>query len=367
MLGSFQLSIIQIAAFPLLLFLVWKVRVFSRGVPRGVLLFSIIGALTATTMAYTYHGDHAKSFLVAQLERDEFGTDSRILREMISQAIPGSSGVAPRRLLEEIKESREAERRFGDASPLVWGNRRWLVVSVPRAIQTEQVRELHQTVEQLLHLQIVDAVSLFGLSFEPERATAHFIGAFFSGFLDESYARLGPVERELQREISLREAASIGGTWSSFSHRAFPLWTLGNRHFQRAIADGRYERGEMDCAVRAYKDARGYLRFGDNPDLAAAIFNNHALALLVRAWHEGHPRFKKEARSLLRLAMKTLRQPNIYKTPYVAAQIARQNLHSIEGSGHGRGKLKVEGKKKHGKGKPGKKRKKKRGKGHGKR
>jgi hypothetical protein len=129
---------------------------------------------------------------------------------------------------------------------------------------------------------------------------------------------------------NLLQAGNHAAPWSSFAHRSYALWVYANYQLLAFLESGTYEPGELDCIIEYYNQARGFLRRGDNRELHAAILNNKALALYVKYTMEGDRSLRKRSVATLLQAVRTLREPDVFKASPRAATVARENLFVVK-------------------------------------
>ena len=285
-LTSVDISYIQLLVFPLLLFVFYRFSFLKLRVPRLVLLAALLCAVFATAFSFTYLPARGGVFLVARLAGDSHEINSRLFRAKIhadaSMLANSHRPAAVRRYFREISSLREAAEALKgrkDRRALVWGNRRWLNVSLkrrePKSLDELEIPAAH---EWLRALRLVLTVPVIGLSYNPPNETGGFLALLFSGLAGGSRGTvLSP-----SQELHLRDAGEMVAAWTSFAHKAYPYLLLGNHYLAQAFSREAYQAGEMHCALRAYLRGLSFLRPGNNPDLEAALHNNLGVALAAR-------------------------------------------------------------------------------------
>jgi hypothetical protein len=117
--------------------------------------------------------------------------------------------------------------------------------------------------------------------------------------------------------------------WTSFSHRAVPMWMMGTYHLVRAISSKELEKGELSCAISSFEAARAQLRPSDNLELQSAISNNLAVALLLReAAERAHSQVPKVVVKLLKRCFK---HEKLSHRSLPASALASFNLSILKG------------------------------------
>jgi hypothetical protein len=340
----FSLPHIQLVVFPLVLFLLWKLRILGRRVPKAPLMGAMFLAILASGYSYLYVRDEPLSFVVAKLEGDDFEARSRqfrLLHRAQLRRIGGTRAIEAQRTHESFRSHAEALRFLNRSAYLpavVWGNERWVTLTLhPERTRYPVSGEL-KTWLSALGLQFVESVPVVGLSIDPEDATAEFLSRVLAALLPLSHSSIGALSQRFRGtgfsesgriENELMYAANQQAPWNSFAHRAYPWWLLGNLQLTKALHDGRVEKGELECAIRSYTQARRFIGRGDNPELLAAALNNRAVAQAILGQF-GRPRSSRAlVKHTLRVAVASLKEPNLYGVPFRAAKIARANLKAI--------------------------------------
>lgn len=326
----------QILAFPFVLFFLWKLRILGRRVPKAALIAAMFGALLASGYSYLYVRDEPLSFVVARLEGDDFEARSRQFRLLHQEQltkIHGPRVIKAQRTHESFRSHTEALRflnRSAHLPAVVWGTDRWITLTLhPERTRVPVSGELRSWTSAL-GLQLVESVPVVGLSMNPEQATAEFISRVLAALLPLTRPGLGVVgQRRVEDELMF--TANQQAPWNSFAHRAYPWWLLGNLQLAHALRDGRVERGELECAIRSYTQARRFIGRGDNPELLAAALNNRAVAQAILGQFAKPRTSRKLVKNTLRAAVGTLKERNLYGVSFRAAKIARANLKAVRG------------------------------------
>jgi len=332
-----DLSEYQIIALPLVWILLWRLRVAGVLIPRVVLLISVIGAILSLGYSRLHVPDEQWAIVVSHFQADEFEIKTRQFRERLEHEIGRAAphfGVRVERSSLSISSHREALRFLNSAEHLpavIWGTSRWVNVSMHPERTASLNREALEPWISIVGLEIVPSVPIIGMSKEPESDTARFLvtalGGLFSGSL-KAHEHSDSVRS--WTESTLLGAATQQSPWTTFAHRAFPWFVIGNRHFAQALKGGTYQAGEMACAIEAYTNVRRSLRAGDNPELLAAALNNRAVAHAIVQLVERRPELKRLIRRELRTAAHAAREKNLFKVEFLAPKIAKLNLEMLE-------------------------------------
>lgn len=308
-------SLAQFFVYPVLLVLFYKLRFFKVVVPPWALVFGIVGASYSVASAYTAYRSTGAGLLVARLAGDEFESESDIFRREISSFVEGKEGFTVTRYHATIKSDAEARDLLSDSKALAvaWGDTDWVNISFATlpALELSQFG-ISPMFEEFGDLKPVRSVPIIGLSFKPMKVTARFLAGLERALLSET-----PTE--------IYDLALIATSWSSFAHRSFAWWKLGNLYLEQVLSKDSYEPGELDCARKAYQEALGLMDPADNPELYAAISNNLAISLIMHSRLDGDKRAMRKARKLLKAGAATLQVKNIFDLPYVAGKVAKQN------------------------------------------
>lgn len=317
------LSAAQIIIFPFVVLFLFNLKIYERRLPRSLLALALIVAMLSALVLYTYKTRDRLTFFVASLVGDEYESASRIFRENITKQIPKQSGISLVRVYRAFKAEKEVVKDAkGDASarPYVWGDKRTIRVNFPGEKVFVPLKAGLNDWLDAMQLKVIESVSGLSLAFEPQRETSLFLAEFFAGLLGKQ-----------EREIFLRSSASLTALWRSYAHRAYPLWVLGNLHSFNGLGFGKYQSGELECAMQAYENSRGYLRTGQNDELYAASLNNEAVILLIRAQKEGKRQYRDLALRFLKKAKKSLNLPQ-YKIKFAEQrETIKVNLKVVKG------------------------------------
>ena len=335
-----DLTLLQAIALPLFVAVLFKWEIFGVRIPRGLLIASATCAVLALVYSYSAPAEGG-NFLVARLVGDEFEADTRVFRDKLNHALreeQGRHGPRGVRFHASIKDHSSAASYFAqDAGPLavVWGSKRWINVTFNPSMSMSFDAEVMEAWKSLTGLSLVTKVPAIGLSFNPDGDTTLFLARLLAGVSDAGFSGgegsdLVSDPSRLDRVLSdLQAAGAMRAGWTLFAHRAFPYWVMGNLHLARALANGGYEQGELRCAIDFYSRARLLLRYGDNPELLAAILNNRGFAHFVLGSKEGQPALRKLALKEFLVAARLGRIRNPYGFKYAATGVARKNFEVV--------------------------------------
>jgi hypothetical protein len=330
-----DLSLFQVCAFPLALWLTSRLVINKTSVPGIVLLAVAICAALAVGFSYAHISEVDKAFLVARLQGDPYEVDSRVLRERINyylRTVEDQDDVRATRHPGAPTRSKDVAhflKKNEEFPALVWGSTAWLNLSLDSRRNGSLPEEHLQPWIALSGLRPVSSIPIVGFSLEPREDTAAFLAALFSGLAGLS--ALEPLENDefTDAEESLLAAAYTWGRWSTAHHRSFPLWVIGNLYLSRGLWDGRFEAGDIRCAVSNYSKALAFLGDYGNPELVAAIYNNRALAYFATSLVSESLAFRKLALKDLKRAASLVRKRDPFGVGLRAPKIARSNLAAV--------------------------------------
>ena len=337
-----DVPVTQILLFPFVVACFFKFRLINFSIPRKLLLVALAGGLIGAGIAYGPPPDRTGSFLIARFPDDPLESETRIFREKVNE-VAHKTGVVATRYFDAFTSNQDVRRflaRDPDARPVVWGTSRWMNISFPPKVFDQRLSEGAETVQKYTGLLVVNYVPTIGLSFKPQNGTIDFIAKLFAGYFghEKKARKAQSAEADEAQLLFLSQASSLIHGWSDWAHRAFPSWVAGNRHLYASVENGKFQIGELNCAINSYNRARRYFKGGSNPELLAAVLNNEAIAFELRATFTGIKRDHKSAGQLLHLAMvqRNVRNPYTgvtYRSPY----FARSNIHFFHlVSGHGK-------------------------------
>ena len=106
---------------------------------------------------------------------------------------------------------------------------------------------------------------------------------------------------EISALSRIRSAAFLRGLWPSQSHIAYAFWQSGTRLLELGLRSETGGLAYIECALASFRVAWRILAIRDNHYLAAAILNNHGVALAAKGVLEVAP-------AQLRIASGTLRR-----------------------------------------------------------
>jgi hypothetical protein len=241
----------------------------------------------------------ASSLEVGVLVNDTLEIDSSLLRRQLEAEFIGLAIKPPSIFPASIASAADIPAHL--RAPVLWGERRWLNVSLPDS----QVLKRPQLADSAYVL--LEDVSLIGLSWEPADATIRFLANLIAG---REALRNGKLEAA---EHFFLAAAAVEAFWTSNAHRAYPLFLLGNLYAHRAHSENA-ETGYTECATKAYATATAFLGTNDNPELLAAILQNKAVTLILSGQGPLDER-SIQARALMREARRAVFAEDPWKRP----------------------------------------------------
>lgn len=332
--SSLDPSQVQQLAFPLLLLGMAALPIFGRRAPASVPLVALVCGALAIRIAYLDATDAPQTVAVALLGQDAYESKSTLLREAIRRDVHIRGldrSVVARRSSERITSANGADQYLAVLHSIpfvVWGTGKWINLSFhPSRSVLVRSSDLEPWLKYT-RLKFVESVPVIGMTLEPRADTARFIVTLAQIF---GAARSIPEDRVLEAvETNLKDSALHIAQWTTFAHRAYPWWQLGNLYMHQALSHGRFDAALLHCAIDAYTQARRMAGAkGDNPELLAAALNNravaHALLLLVEDRAALMPLIKRE----LQTAADSAHDRNLFSIRYRAAAIARANLRAF--------------------------------------
>jgi len=299
--------------FPAILFAFLILRIGMWRVPRLLIAVALVGWIVGITITYGPPAEEKGSFAVARFADDQLEADSRIFREQISNFLRNSGVRVVRSYArpDTLGEAGAAVRHYEDKRPLIWGNKSWLNISFPTGLKTPGSMLPSEKIRHISALEPVTYVSGVGLSLKPETGTAEFLALLFKGLLLGEQKNL--TSELLEERISyLTEAGELGHPWTTYMHRAYPLWQIGNYHLRLALEGSKIQKSELECAIFAYTRGASFIHGQGNLELWAALLNNEAIAMRILATQLGKRKLPKRALGLLKEAIKpiTSRKPS---------------------------------------------------------
>lgn len=326
---NLDLTKTQLVIFPFFILWLLSLRIAGSKLPRVMLALAALGALSGYWYSYSYsHGDKP-GIIVSRLAGDDYEIVSRVFREHFNRksklyGLDRIFNVV--RYYDPLISHTEINGTFKDdgVAAVVWGSEDLLNISFPKSSRTFSSAEEQKAFKGL---QIIEYVPGFALSREPEENTVSFLATLFAGMLMQE--ELTAEESWSWQESMLEAAARQESRWTSWTHRAYPLWLIGNAYLKRAVANGKFEPGELKCALSAYGRAAGFLNFNDNPELRAAIFNNKAIALALKAEVAKGQKLKRQAAKHLKAAIKFSYRPSIFDASTDIKKIVKRNLRKL--------------------------------------
>ena len=295
--GVMILPWIQIIFAPLIVLAISQISICDRRIPLWVSCTALAGILLGGVLTYS-HVDLAQgAFVVARFEEDALEKETKIFRDRIRKTVGWGGITLVGSHYDSVRNESEARgllvsnRKLGG---VIWGTPRWLNVSLqqhPPLRLFEGAGEAfasdYALPQKYRQLKIITFVSGTGLSTSAEYPTVEFLGGLAQVWRAYLNALTSP-QSEDSFEMLTRSLAAVKGRWTTFSHRALPMWMTGTFHLRRAVVGDMDSPGELSCAIRAFTAALAQLRPGDNPELKVAVLNNLALAYIIRAQQVNH-------------------------------------------------------------------------------
>lgn len=328
----FSLPMLQLIGAPVLILLFSRLRIAGVRIPRIVIALSLLGVLLGAVLTYSHIDLRSGAFVVARFSEDNLEKETKIFRDRIRKVV-GWKGLTlvgtHYGSVASEHDARSLVERNQKLGGVIWGTPRWLSVTLrqsePLPLFDGEAARFAQDFAfppRFKGLKLITSVGGTGLSTSTEYPTVDFLGRL--AVLWSSYVEtLRAPQADNDFERLSRSLAGVKGAWTTFAHRAVPMWMTGTYHLRRALVDGGDQVGEVLCAIRALNAAFAQLRPGDNPELQVAILNNQALAYVVRAQQIA------ERQVALRQAQVLLKQAAVLASSLVSRDIvSRNNPHS---------------------------------------
>lgn len=290
--GSQARVFVQLVVLPVVLFGLSRLIINTIRLPRLIIGIAALAALSGAVVQYSDVGVSPGALVVARMEEDPLGSDTVIIRDKLRRAYgPGSTTqiVTQEKVIRSAEQARAFLNSQRNAGALVWGEDRWLNLSmrVPEPFSLASLPEGsvgQQLVarRKLKDVFLVTGVPWIGVSSGANPTTAEFLAGLLRPISEFSdLVRSSREDTEFDR--SVRRLAALRTGWSSSAHRALPVWMSGTYQLTQALVAPTLEGGDLLCALASFKSARANLRSGDNPTLEAALLNNEAIAHMVFA------------------------------------------------------------------------------------
>lgn len=298
MLFGADIATVQLVAFPVIILILFWVRLLEVRVPRLVLVGAGIAALAGVSVAYVPKQIEGPGFYVAKLEDDQYEAQSRIFRESIREFLAEQRPIEVIRYHYSFASNDEARSLADESSPprpVVWGDSTWIDITFPKRrpikiaeLGSDQLfskTRFRDYQKQLEKLRVHSDVSSVGLPPRPEDATADYVASVNLAFWSDA----------LDLEEALLRAATIESPWRTKWHMGYPWWRLGTHYLRRALAGDSVELGELKCAVKAFREAAGQVSQRANPEIFAVIYNSLGIAEFLYGLEAGGKGYLKRA------------------------------------------------------------------------
>ena len=355
---------LQGIVFPLVLVAVFGLaRTPELRIPRLIFAFALL--------AWALGAIHLRGLLPSQLFVDEIyisrlsedpeasrGLYNRFNQIAVTYQLPHSSLI--HRFFSNRAESSAWLGENPNAMMVVSGSPEWLRVQVsPRAIERFRSGEqlpgsLIERAKGLGYTLSGDEFSIrppgtdialvvrrpfdeFSLPHEPKELGRHFLTWFAAGLSSEwdfnqafpDFENGAPdgALNAAARADAFRSASGYVGPWRTNAPRAFALFYLSLLSLQEAFDGELFEARASDCFVRLLRRASGFIQQDVHPEIYADVFNNVAVAHLLRSRRD---RDFRQVKSWLLQAAGTLGSNG---RPVSGAQAAAVNLDTLSEAG----------------------------------
>jgi hypothetical protein len=332
--GMATLSGAQFVIFPVIFVALMMLRFLRFRVPYIVLAGAFISFLVAVYLNFRLP-DEAGAYIFSRIKDDSYEMQTTLFREKlknyeVTYLRPLALEASALRYYGEVQSFEQAKKLLDETRGIravVWGQSRWLNVSF-REIEPVNLREL-SGIKDALPLLIVSSVPVIGFSLQPATESAAFLTELLSNPLVSGSVLNQQNFSKLEAEISLIKSGRILGGWTSFAHRAYPWWLLGNLYLAQAFSSDKLQTGYLNCAQKAYRRALGFLRAQDNLELYAAILNNFAVLEYLDFLLEGNEDKLESSLQYFRRGSKAQKKLDGWGQKSSVAIIARNNLRHL--------------------------------------
>jgi hypothetical protein len=283
-------STVQLVVFPLLLFLLSRLRLFGGRIPSALLLGACLLGLSGAVFNHQGAVFEPGAFLLTRFDGDRLGGETKIARDKIRTALGDDIRLSVSDT-ERVVRSQEEARAILDArsslAGIVWGSNRWATVTLrespPVSLQTLAVGSVgaaYLEKYQLQDLLVVTSVPSVGVSFVSQPQSIEFLGRLIASWRGFAQAIVSTSDTsELQRQLLLQATSLVA--WTSPEPQVFSQWLLGTYYVGQGLAGSVREPALLACAKETLQHGYRKLRRNEAPVLEAAIINNYVVAQLI--------------------------------------------------------------------------------------
>ena len=122
--GQEYLPLFQLCLLPILVMVLWRIRLAGHRVPRAVLLGGAALSLIAFTVGSSTRSLGPKRIVITRFSDDPIGAQSRIFRERVESRLESFSTQRVVRSPRAFSDFRSIRKRFGDTrqyDAVIWG------------------------------------------------------------------------------------------------------------------------------------------------------------------------------------------------------------------------------------------------------
>ena len=336
-------TLAQIAAIPFCVIALASIEIGGRVFARWLLFLSAAAALAIALSPYLFPKNTQRNVFVERFKGDTLGSRTRIFIEALNSSFERNGDVRATEW-RSIASAAAPQISFMSVLEQIFfsGDEKLLRLHLGRSKSIMLDGDSFPgRFLAAANLELVTWVPVVALSSQPYQATADFLTTLLAGILPTTSFERGDKSTRDQsilnadQEMLLWSATMRSDRWRSAAHRALPAWILGNRYLVEAFRGGAIDLANLKCALKSYDIAARFMRFGDNPELFAAINNNRGIAWYLMSLVTGRSEYRSHARKYLSLAVGALKQPNLFKLHYYSGHIARRNLARLGIAGAG--------------------------------
>lgn len=175
------------------------------------------------------------------------------------------------------REARKWLKKNSDKEILIWGNQNYLKLSFHKK-ENIRIDKLSKDYKRYQFV-IFDDIQTLKIPYEPKKATVTFIS--------------NVLYKLNQDEFKLRQTQYQKFLWRNNSHRAYPLFLVGNYKLIEFLRTG--EEGLLKCAISHYENSLKFLRKQDNLELYAKLNNNLMVAFYLRYLNTANVKYKRKS------------------------------------------------------------------------
>ncbi len=256
-----------------------KTLIFRNIFSKKLLFFLSFLLIIFFFREYVFTSFVGNKVALARLSDDPLEIDTSSFRTWINKRLKDNS-LKLQRIPFEI-DSRSGAKNWLNDNPkkeiLIWGNKNYIKLSFPKK-ENIKITSLIPSYKNYDFLIFTDIQNL-KIPYEPKKATVTFISNL--------------VYKINKDEFKLRQTQYQKFLWKNNSHKAYPLFLVGNYKLIKYLKTGEW--GFLKCAINHYEDSLKFIKKQDAPILYAKINNNLVVSFYLRYINTGNIKYKKKA------------------------------------------------------------------------